>query len=358
MKVKIKFVDQPLGFSPEDNCYVRALRKRFDVEFSQEPDVVFYGVFGTEFLNYPEAVRVFLATEPVIPNFNDCDYAIGTIPISFAKRYFRQMPMTNYGEDDYYKRLALEPSPPNHAAERSFCNFIYSNATNGNGARLRIEFCKKLQQYAPVDCPGRVLNNMSPDIIEKRYYGSAMASAKDFNTNWASSKLEFLRQYKFTIAFENVMMDGWTTEKLIHPLLVGSVPIYWGNPSVGEWFNTKAFVFLGDYGYDMDKAIARVKELDQDPQQYMEMLSQPVLTQGFRMHWEEELADFLERIVRQGKAPFEKNPMGYQTMGATDYETLCAEGKIGLRTILKKTGEGLSGWLHYKIQRKGKEKEI
>lgn len=356
MKVKIKFTDQPFGFRPEDNCYIRALRQHYDVEFSNNPDYIFYGVFGTEFLQYPDKVRIFLATEPVIPNFNDCDYAIGMIPLRFGGRYFRQMPMTNYGEDMYYNRLASERPCPTEAFDRKFCNFIYSNEKNGSGATLRIQFCKMLQQYRPVDSPGRVLNNMPSGGIAQRYYGRSMAGASDFNPDWAASKLQFLQNYKFTIAFENVSMAGWITEKLIHPLQAGSIPIYWGAPDVGELFNPKAFVYFGDYGNDMDKVIRRVQELDEDEQQYMEMLRQPVFTNGFRMNWENELSEFLCGIIQRGVRPFEKNPMGYQTMGATDYHMLCAAGKVGLRTILKKTGEGLSGWAQYKMQRNHKER--
>ena len=66
MKIRVKFTDQPLGFDPQDNCYIRALRRRYDVELSDEPDLVFYSVFGTDFLNYPGSVRIFLANEPVL----------------------------------------------------------------------------------------------------------------------------------------------------------------------------------------------------------------------------------------------------------------------------------------------------
>lgn len=43
--------------------------------------------------------------------------------------------------------------------------------------------------------------------------------------------LSFVAKYKFTIAFENAICDDYITEKLWRPLIVGSVPIYYGSPS-------------------------------------------------------------------------------------------------------------------------------
>ena len=348
MKVKIKFTDQALGFDPENNCYINALRKRYDVEFSDEPDIVFYSVFGTDFMKYPNSVRIFLGNEPVIPNFNDCDYALGGVDLSFGERYLQQPPLTGYGETLYWKDF------PGRAVskicDRAFCNFVYSNASNGSGAELRVEFCKKLMEYKRVDCPGRVLNNME-NAIDARYTGRAMASAKDFNTNWAASKLSFLKNYKFTIAFENISIPGWTTEKLIHPFMAGSIPIYWGNPTVVKYFNPEAFINCNDYGNDFDAVIERIKELDQNDSAYLEMLNRPVFAPSFPFDWEETLTDFLGGIIENGYKTFEKNPMGYTTMGNNDFAALCANGKYGMKTILKTSFSSILGWAKYKMKK-------
>lgn len=41
----------------------------------------------------------------------------------------------------------------------------------------------------------------------------------------------FVAKYKFTLAFENAVCDDYISEKLWRPLIVGSVPIYYGSPS-------------------------------------------------------------------------------------------------------------------------------
>ena len=79
-----------LSFDIYNNCYYRNLSKIADIEISEDPELLFYGPFGTDFLNYKKSILVFLADEPVLPNFNDCDYAIGSIDMRVGNRYFRR----------------------------------------------------------------------------------------------------------------------------------------------------------------------------------------------------------------------------------------------------------------------------
>lgn len=347
MKVKIRFADMPFGFDAENNCYMQALRKHYDVELSENPDFVFYSVFGTEFLRFPDSVRIFLAVEPVLPNYNDCDYAIGTSKLTFGERYFRTPPFSDYGEDDRWETLTKERQASQRDLERKFCNFVYSNAVNGIGARLRIEFCQKLAQYRHIDCPGSVLNNME-NVIEPRYFNSNRLSEESFNSRWIWSKLDFLQGYKFSIAFENSAMPGWTTEKMIHPMMARSVPIYWGNPDVTEYFNPKAFINCADCEGNFEAVVQRVIELDRDEDQYLDMLRQCPLSDAYPLHWKDDMAEYLSGIIDRGVKPFDKNPMGFQTVTAQDYAALCREGKVGMRKIVRDTADSFKGWLSYK----------
>ena len=347
MKIKIRFTDMPFGFDAENNCYMQALRKHYSVEISEKPDFVFYSVFGTEFIQFFNSVRIFLALEPVLPNFNDCDYAIGTSKLSFEGRYFRTPPFTDYGEDALWESLLEEREVSAEDAKRKFCNFIYSNENNGEGARLRKRFCRELMKYRHVDCPGSVLNNME-NVIEPRYFDGSHFSEKSFNSRWIWSKLEFLQNYKFGIAFENSAMPGWTTEKLIHPMMAKNIPIYWGNPDVAEYFNPKSFINCADYGDDFSAVIQRILELDQDEEQYLDMLSQCPLSDAYPLHWKNDMAEYLSEIIDSGVKPFDKNPMGFQTVTAQDYASLCRTGKVGMKKIVRDTVNSVAGWLSYK----------
>jgi hypothetical protein len=100
-----------------------------------------------------------------------------------------------------------------------------------------------------VDCPGRVLNNCRP--FDEHNYSFR-------------GKVDYLKDYRFTIAFENQSTVGYTTEKIIHPFIAGSIPIYWGNPKVAELFNPEAFINCHDFD-DFESVISHVIQVDNDP---------------------------------------------------------------------------------------------
>ena len=294
-KIKINFCDYWNGYDQNNNIFTSILIRHYDIEVSENPDFLFYSCFGNEHLKYNDCVKIFYTGENVLPNFNECDYAIAFDYFNFGDRYFHKCPFLSRA---ICNRNVMDESYFN----RKFCNFIYSNTTSGEGCILRQEFCKKLMQYKHVDCPGKVLNNMSAVDLEPR------------NGNWEISKLEFLKKYKFTIAFENSCSNGYTTEKLIHPLQSLSVPIYWGNPLVTKDFNTKAFINCNDYDNDFDAVIERIKELDNDPDKYLAMLRENPMQPDFDFNQDKKFEQWLLKIIEKGNKPFNSDPRSLGTV--------------------------------------------
>lgn len=54
-------------------------------------------------------------------------------------------------------------------------------------------------------------------------------------------KIYACKDYKFQVVIENVQEDYYFTEKIIDVLLSGGIPIYWGCPSIGNFFDTAGF---------------------------------------------------------------------------------------------------------------------
>ena len=59
-------------------------------------------------------------------------------------------------------------------------------------------------------------------------------------------KLDALRDYRFSITIENTKIDYYFTEKLIDCFLTGTIPIYWGCPSIGKFFDTRGMIIIND----------------------------------------------------------------------------------------------------------------
>ena len=62
-----------------------------------------------------------------------------------------------------------------------------------------------------------------------------------------SEKVDFQKNYKFSIAFENTYCSGYTMEKLVDSFASQHIPLYYGNPRVAEEFNPKAFINAHDF---------------------------------------------------------------------------------------------------------------
>jgi hypothetical protein len=252
--VNIDFCDFWPGFRKTDNFFYKLLRERFDVEICDRPDFLFYGDPGQHVRRLHNCVKIYLCAEEFLPDFRQCDYA-------FTSRYLddpRHLRLPLYVP--YVTPGQLDKSQEDLgnvlASKTKFCSFVVSNI-HPRKTQKRIDFFHRLSKYKKVDSGGLGLNNMGGPIAP----GSA-------------AKRDFLRPYKFNIAFENGSTPGYTTEKIVESMAVRTLPIYWGNPRIGEEFNPKSFINYFDYPSE-DALIEKIIELDRDDAKYMEYLSQP-----------------------------------------------------------------------------------
>jgi hypothetical protein len=63
----------------------------------------------------------------------------------------------------------------------------------------------------------------------------------------ATSKYETLSRYTFAITFENMIINGYITEKLFDCFFVGTVPIYLGAPDIARFVPKNCFIDMRDY---------------------------------------------------------------------------------------------------------------
>lgn len=247
-----------------DNFIYKILKKYYDVEFSENPEYIFYNESTFKYLKY-DCIRIFYTGENISPNFNLCDYAIGYDYMNFEDRYYR-LPLylvaVFYNEeeiraagDDYLIRRANFSK--NDLSEKSeFCSFVYSNYL-ADGARKT--FFDKLSNYKKVNAGGAYLNNIGGRVV---------------------NKLEFESKHKFSIAFENTSRSGYTTEKIVGSLAAKTIPIYWGNPEIGREFNEKRFINCHRFR-DFDQVVERVKEIDMNNELYLSIINEQIAAPNY-----------------------------------------------------------------------------
>ena len=255
-QIKIFFVDFWEELQPEQNYFTDLLRTKYDVIITKDnPDFIFYSCFGTEFLNY-NCTRVFYSGEIFAhPNFDNCDWSFASDylnhKIDGIERHYR-LPVYVYMSGDVSQITRNKPANIQElvAQKTKFCNFVVSNPS----CKVRNDFFHKLSKYKKVDSAGRYLRNIQIKSLK--------------------NKEEFLKDYKFTIAFENSYYEGYTTEKLFQPLLANSIPIYWGSKLAYKDFNPKSFLNYFDFPSE-EALIERIIEIDNDDNLLAQYLAEP-----------------------------------------------------------------------------------
>jgi hypothetical protein len=318
-EIKINFLYYGSPFDLKNNLMIKLLKKKYKIIISNKPDYVFFSVYkeqnkfllenGTEnskelkkqkenllkgiyrtllkrnfmkeivwFLRERKLLRpysrildvkgnfvkIFYTFENIKPDMSKCDWAFALCPESELNhpRYMRIPHYMNDGEE-FYLRKRKRSFNKIKKEKTKFCNFIYRNHIPP-----RNKFFKKLSKYKWIDSPGTCMNNMPPIGFHKST-GESRGSG-----NWVKDKLEFLKPYKFTIAFENTIRDGYNTDRISHSLIANSIPIYIGDRTIGRDFNTKSFI-NGNRCKNFDEIIKKVTEIDNNDKLYEEMLNQP-----------------------------------------------------------------------------------
>lgn len=55
-------------------------------------------------------------------------------------------------------------------------------------------------------------------------------------------KNEAHQRYRYTIIVENCRVPGYFTEKIVDCIMMGTIPIYWGDPLIGKWFDINGII--------------------------------------------------------------------------------------------------------------------
>lgn len=273
-KIKINFTDFWGDFNPLSNFIIESLSELYEIEISNTPDYLFFSTFGYNHLNY-DCIKIMFVGENLVPDFNICDYALGFDHMHFGDRYMR-LPLYLVS-DNFTNFPKVKSFNADEVLSRRFCSIVVSNAKVASPMRER--FFRLLSEYKHVDSGGRLWNNVGGAVCDK---------------------IDFIKKYKFNIAFENSSVLGYTTEKIMDPMTVNVLPIYWGNRLIGEDFNTSSFINVNDFD-SLEAAVQCVVDLDNDDTKYLSVLQQPWISDPNVFEWKARLSEFLVNIISKNK---------------------------------------------------------
>jgi len=286
-RVRVAVADEYRGFSAERHPVTRMLSEALSIDPSSigrtradvfRADLVVYSVFGRDHL-LSRGTNLAISAEPVIAD------AAANWTLDWRHRpleHHLRMPVWSYEHVGKVDRLESAPDPVgDDASRRRFCNFIYSNPH----CSMRNAFFSMLDAREHVDSLGAVLRNASHPRLGPRT-----------GPDWGATKLDVLRDYRFTIAFENEEHPGYTTEKMLHAWAAGSVPVYWGDPLVDFDFPPGSYLSLYEAG-TATRLVEQVLEAHHDPLRYEQLRAANPFRTGHLAALVEDLTNSSRRFL-------------------------------------------------------------
>ncbi|KAH7352530.1 hypothetical protein KP509_19G050000 [Ceratopteris richardii] len=210
--------------------------------------------------------------------------------------------------------------------------------SNCGGHNFRLEAITKLREYGvTIDSYGACLRN------------------QDGNVN----KLETLRDYKFSLAFENSNEDDYVTEKFWQSLVAGSIPVVIGAPNIHDFApSSNAFLHIKSAA-DIEKVAKQMKHLATHEDSYNASLSWKfegpsdafkALVDMAVVHSSCRLCIHLGTKLRLEEDKQHKRPCKCKHDGVTTYHLFVRErGKFEMESIFLRSGNMTVAALHEAI---------
>jgi GR25 family glycosyltransferase involved in LPS biosynthesis/predicted O-methyltransferase YrrM len=251
------------NFDYNNNFIIDILRKYGNigeiilVEPYQNPDVLFYSIFGNEHSKFPNVRRVFFSGEPFgIRAEADFNFTFDRN----SDKNIRFPLWLGYLNDYLLEECQRRKNGIINVPKReNFCSFIANGEVKTTHRRTIVE---KLSKYKKVHCGGNYLNNIGFNV------------PRGVN---CSGKIEHNNKYKFAIAFENEDYPGYVTEKICDIFKSNCVPIYWGTKEVVNDFNPSTFINARDFA-NFDELVEYIIKVDNDDELYASFFKEPMFS--------------------------------------------------------------------------------
>ena len=118
------------------------------------------------------------------------------------------------------------------------CSMICSSKARTYGHRFRLDVANTL------------MNKL--DLFGGAHGSPRIGEGTGPTGDWWRSKLPALKDYMFSVVFENTICDKYYTEKITDCFATGTIPVYWGTKKILEDFNQDGIIFFDDIKNNME----------------------------------------------------------------------------------------------------------
>ena len=196
---------------------------------------------------------LFVTGEYCMPILPFCDYSISFHNIQSKNHLYQPEWVTSLWELGYDINSLIDNKNLSNSFERNFCNFIYSRRLE-----RREKYYKLLSSIDTIDVYGMSFDDDNPVILPGGSIG----------------KIRKLKDYKFTISIENKIRNKYVTEKIIHPIISRSIPIYSGSKKISNIFNPDFIIDINSFSDE--GLVDYINELNNSKERYEDRLNSPI----------------------------------------------------------------------------------
>lgn len=194
--------------------------------------------------------------------------------------------------------------------------------SNCETSTQRDVYIKELMKYQSIDSYGQCLNNKKIPIELQRDYLLKFNSVEI---------LRLIAKYKFVIAIENAVCEDYITEKFWRAIHLGVVPIYFGSPSIRDWFpNNKSAILLQDFPTPklMSEHIDKLMQDDNLYEEYLEHKTKGIISnknlikeaeeRSYQLHFKYSVEKF-QCFLCEKLYKLKEGPLPYSVINRSHY---------------------------------------
>ncbi|XP_046959313.1 alpha-(1,3)-fucosyltransferase 10 [Vanessa cardui] len=198
-----------------------------DLPLPRNPNDILWGLYHEE---SPRNVEELLH-EKILSLFNYSATFSRYSDIPFPLQYLESL--EDITSTKYFKPTRVKTNLLNELSPILYLQSDCETATE------RDIYVKELIKFIDIDSYGACLNNKEmPTKFQEDYLNNL--NDDDF--------LNYISRYKFVLAIENGVCDDYVTEKFWRAIKIGTVPIYFGSPTIKDWLpNNKSAILLEDF---------------------------------------------------------------------------------------------------------------
>ena len=114
--------------------------------------------------------------------------------------------------------------------------------------------------------------------------------------------LSYVSTFKFIVSMENSEQDTYITEKIMHGLLAGSIPVYWGSKRIHDYISTSRILTVADSSSSSFESVLHTMKTMTDAE-WLDCVNTKPFTENGAKYGLQEIASYIQNVIQERTFP-------------------------------------------------------